>query len=240
MARGPFKKYKILFSTLLQSRHVISSTKSGWINEIAFEDWFFHLFLPHAQRLNSPKVLIGDNLSSHFTVRVILTCKERNIRFVPLLPNSTHLVQPLDVAFFRPMKVAWWKELKVYKDTYTQVKVVAKCDFPDLLHQALDRLDALQPQNKNAHILCNQIAINLTSWFWKASIFPFNLHVVYRELPDYVAFSDIASSDIDDLQPASSTCPYGVSGSLEELKRACKVIHNTEIQLCFKDNNLNR
>nr|XP_023018090.1 jerky protein homolog-like [Leptinotarsa decemlineata] len=75
-------------------------TLSGRFDSTIFEDWFYSIALPHFKKLDGDKVLIGDNLSSHVTVGIIRECKNNNIRFVLLPPNSTHLLQPLDVAFF--------------------------------------------------------------------------------------------------------------------------------------------
>ncbi|KAK6167093.1 hypothetical protein SNE40_021197 [Patella caerulea] len=79
-------------------------SKSGWFEARTFSDWFFTTFLPHAKRLAGKTVLIGDNLSSHFTSEILKSCEENNIAFVCLPPNSTHICQPLDVSFFAPMK----------------------------------------------------------------------------------------------------------------------------------------
>ncbi|KAJ8912800.1 hypothetical protein NQ315_002558, partial [Exocentrus adspersus] len=54
-----------------------------------FEDWFFKIALLYFRRIDGPKVLIGDNLSSHLSVQVINACREHNIRFILLPPNST-------------------------------------------------------------------------------------------------------------------------------------------------------
>ncbi|CAH2088822.1 unnamed protein product [Euphydryas editha] len=65
---------------------------------------------PHNARYNrsSPswfddakKLLKGDNLSSHLSIDVIKLCQEKDIHFIFLPKNSTHLTQPLDVAAFR-------------------------------------------------------------------------------------------------------------------------------------------
>jgi len=84
-----------------------SNTPSGWFDGLTFEEWFISLMLPRLKKLDGKKVLIGDNLSSHISVKVFEECQENNIAFVCFPPNSTHLTQPLDVAFFRPMKCAW-------------------------------------------------------------------------------------------------------------------------------------
>lgn len=68
-------------------------SKSGWFDGVIFEDWFNSIALKYFQKYekDAPKVLIGDNLGSHLSIKVINLCKENNIRFVLLPPNSTHV-----------------------------------------------------------------------------------------------------------------------------------------------------
>lgn len=82
-------------------------SKSGWFDGVTFEDWFRETALPYLRRLEGPKALIGDNLSSHFAPEVLRLCEQHDIRFICLPPNAIHLCQPLDVAFFRPLTTAW-------------------------------------------------------------------------------------------------------------------------------------
>ena len=86
-----------------------SCSSSGWFEATHFEEWFFSLALPYIRKLKTDKkvVLIGDNLSSHFSVRILQTCLDNNILFKCLPPHSTHICQPLDVALFAPMKKHW-------------------------------------------------------------------------------------------------------------------------------------
>ena len=91
-------------------------TKSGWFDALTFEDWFITLVVPALKKLVGRKVIIGDNLVTHLSVKVLKLCEENNIGFIALPPNSTHLTQPLDVAFFRPMKIAWRKQLSCWKE----------------------------------------------------------------------------------------------------------------------------
>lgn len=76
-------------------------------------------------------------------------CQEKDIHFICLPPNSTHLTQPLDVAFFCPMKVEWRKVLIDWKATpegmsYT---VLPKQFFPSLLKRVLENLEPNFKQN---------------------------------------------------------------------------------------------
>ena len=47
-------------------------------------------------------------------------------------PHVTHLIQPLDVSVFGPVKNEWRKILKMYQ-IETHASVITKEDFPSLL-----------------------------------------------------------------------------------------------------------
>ena len=47
-----------------------------------FEDFFFKSLLPRLRELPGKKVLISDNLSSHLSMEVIVTCRRENIDLV--------------------------------------------------------------------------------------------------------------------------------------------------------------
>ena len=79
-------------------------SRSDWFDTCCFVDWFELHFLPEVKTLSGKKMLIGDNLSSHFHPRVLTLAQEHDIEFVCLPPNSTHFLQPLDVAFFGTLK----------------------------------------------------------------------------------------------------------------------------------------
>ena len=73
---------------------IYDCTTSGWFDSVTFEKWFFKKILPNACALNGPVALIGDNLGSHFSKAVVDACLQNNM-FITLVPNSTHLTQPL-------------------------------------------------------------------------------------------------------------------------------------------------
>ena len=92
--------------------HDITQSKSGWSDATCFADCFFTTIVPYYRKLDAesgqcePRVLVGDNLSSHLSPKVLQMCQELKIRFCFLPKNSTHLTQPLDVVFFKPTKTA--------------------------------------------------------------------------------------------------------------------------------------
>jgi len=105
---GP-KRYPLCTDICCRFGSSYNRTKHGWIDAPIFVDWF--------------KVIIGDNLSSHFNTDVIQLCEENDIHFVCLPKSSIHLCQPLDVGFFRPLKEVWRNKLTQYKTSHSNCKV---------------------------------------------------------------------------------------------------------------------
>lgn len=103
----------------------LNVSKSGWVDLEVFEDWFMQHLLPTLRHLPGKKVILGDNLAAHLSLKVLRVCKENNISFVFLIPNSTHLLQPLDVCFFAPLKSHWRAILKEWRDTPLGRKMVS-------------------------------------------------------------------------------------------------------------------
>ena len=146
-------------------------TKSGWFDGVTFEDYFKKIILPYCRRLSVKKVLIGDNLSSHLSPEVVRLCEENNILFKFLVPNATHLLQPLDVAFFAPFKRKWGEILDKWKmGPGRNLSAVEKTQFPKLLNTLLRSIEANAPAN-------------LRAGFEKCGIYPFKPEIVLACLP---------------------------------------------------------
>lgn len=113
---------------------------SGWFDGPTFEDWFRTIALPKLKKKPGVKVMLGDNLSSHFSPEVIRLCKQHNIKFVCLPPNSTDVLQPLDKAFFAPVKRIWRALISAYKTDHPKESSVKKDKFPQLLSRLWDEV----------------------------------------------------------------------------------------------------
>jgi len=119
-------------------------TKSGWFDAVCFQDWFDRIAVPWAKELTGRKILIGDNLSSHIQIEVVRQCLRNDIRLVFLPPNSTHITQPLDVGFFRPLKQHWRQIITEYKTQNPRNSTVNKSSFPLLLKLLMQKISKNQ------------------------------------------------------------------------------------------------
>ena len=83
------------------------ASKTGWINESLFCQWFQH-FLKHAKPSpsDSPTLLILDGHSSHVkNLEVIEQARKIGVIILSLPSHCTHRMQPLDVSFFKSLNV---------------------------------------------------------------------------------------------------------------------------------------
>lgn len=112
-------------------------------------------------------VVFFDNVSSHLDPHVISMCQEHQIKFVFLPVNSFHLTQPLEVAFFRPVKSIWRKLIRQWKMTTNgqRCATLLKREFPHLLKRLYD-YTLVKTEN------------NLKSRFRKCGILPTDVQVL--------------------------------------------------------------
>ena len=88
-------------------------SSNGWINTQLFYGWLTNHFAKKV--LVRPVVLLVDGHTSHINVEVSKFCLENQILLYCLPSHSSHLLQPLDVGFFRSLKAAWGKECSNYR-----------------------------------------------------------------------------------------------------------------------------
>ena len=114
-------------------------SESGWMDASNFLSWFEKLFLPSVSHLteSAPVLLFLDGHHSHISVELIKKARDSNILILCLPPNTTHLLQPLDVGVFPPVKAAWRAILKKY-NLESRGARVSKEVFPSLIAKLWD------------------------------------------------------------------------------------------------------
>ena len=113
---------------------------SGWMERANFLDWFKKLFLPAIQHLGSTPgvVLFVDGHHSHLSLDLLELAKKSGVHLVCFPPHLTHILQPLDVTVYHPLKQAWAIVLKDFK-LETMAENVTKIVFPSLINKLWDR-----------------------------------------------------------------------------------------------------
>lgn len=99
-----------------------------------------------------PIVLVIDGYSAHKSTELFLWCKEHDIILLLLYPNSTHILQVLDIGIFGPLKMK-------YSDLYEDWKVL----HPNNNFTELEFIKVLKATNDV--VLKSETIINV----WRAS-----------------------------------------------------------------------
>ena len=95
----------------------IALTETGWSNKTVFKTYLQDHFLKYAQagiNVDDHILLIYDGHASHVSLDVIEWAKEKKIILFVLPPNTSHMLQPLDVGCFGPFKSAYYSECSLW------------------------------------------------------------------------------------------------------------------------------
>jgi hypothetical protein len=117
----------------------IGRSDSGWINGEVFFEYFannFYRWLKD-QKVVFPIIMFLDGHKSHMTYYLSKFCSDHNIILISLPPNCTHILQPLDVALFKPLKSGWLKAVHQWRMTNEGEKL-SKYNFAPMLEKVLE------------------------------------------------------------------------------------------------------
>ncbi|KAL2885580.1 hypothetical protein HOO65_070042 [Ceratocystis lukuohia] len=113
----------------------IATTHSGWTDNETGLEWLRH-FDRHTKARSSGRyrLLIFDGHESHHSVDFEKHCKDNNIITLCLPHHSSHILQPLDIGCFGPLKKAYGKEIEHL--IRCSIPHVSKTDFFAAFHAA--------------------------------------------------------------------------------------------------------
>ena len=83
---------------------------------------------------NCPVILFVNEHHSHINLELITVTREYKVNNMCLPPNLTHMLQPIDVGVFHPLKQCYYNILKEYR-MQTMAENVTKNIFPSLIKQ---------------------------------------------------------------------------------------------------------
>ena len=132
----------------------VKFSKSGWMNSVVFEEWFEHHFIPYvdqnvrAEDVTKKVVLFLDGHLSHETLYTIEVAVRHHINIVCLPPQTTHVLQPLDISFFKSLKARWDKVNETFCRKH-HGNFVKKGNFMRIFQEAWDHCSSNIEMVKN-------------------------------------------------------------------------------------------
>ncbi|RFN43212.1 tigger transposable element-derived protein 6, partial [Fusarium flagelliforme] len=114
---------------------VIALSENGWTNNNLGLEWLKHFDRATAKRTNSRyRLLILDGHESHHSVEFEGYCKENKIITLCMPAHASHLLQPLDVGCFGPLKKAYGREIEHLIRCF--ISHITKTEFLPAFHAA--------------------------------------------------------------------------------------------------------
>ena len=106
-----FKGKTLQTSWFLQEKipdWLYTASENGWTSNAICVRWLEQVFIPEtATSPPRPRLLLLDGHGSHATTEFMWKCFQNNIFLYYLIPHSSHVLQPLDLACFSPLKSAY-------------------------------------------------------------------------------------------------------------------------------------
>lgn len=128
-ASGHFNKPFVIFPGKKLPKYNLSGVKesdfdagytlNGWISSDSFLRWLTNLFYASVHdEIQFPIIIFLDGHTSHINISVSDFCTDKGIILYCLPPYASHVLQPLDVSVFGPLKKLWNKSINEFKIKY--------------------------------------------------------------------------------------------------------------------------
>lgn len=87
-----------------------TTSENGWTSNAIALEWLTKVFIP-STTTTAPRLLVVDGHGSHETDDFMWHCYINNIHLLFLPAHASHVLQPLDVAVFSPLKAAYRRQI---------------------------------------------------------------------------------------------------------------------------------
>ena len=117
---------------------MIAVSDNGWTNNKLGVEWLKHFDAHTKTRTKGThRLLILDGHESHNSMEFQAYCQENNIYTLRMPAHSSHLLQPLDVGCFSPLKRAYSREIESL--IRHQINHITKLEFLPAVKAAYDQ-----------------------------------------------------------------------------------------------------
>lgn len=136
----------------------VGRSENGWMTGETFYEYVANIFHPWlvTNKIEMPVILFVDGHTSHLTMAVSEFCGKNEIVLISFIANATHILQPLDVAVFRPLKMEWKKSIHTWR-MKNNGKKLARDDFAPILQITMDKMKNFPDIIKNGFRTCGLV-----------------------------------------------------------------------------------
>lgn len=176
----------------------IAYTKKGWMDATTFQKFLDHFHLYAGT--DRPVVLLIDSVSSHISMSAFELASQRGIELYRIVPNATHLMQPLDVGVFGPLKQRWHQVVRTHTRNSPGTPI-SKENFAEKLKEAF---------------LLFYKPLTVTTAFRSSGIYPVDGTVITKQhVKPGITFSSVESVTVEsksytECSPDESTAKSGI------------------------------
>ena len=104
------------FTNVNPEDYDIGNSPNGWMTADVFFTWISSIFFPAVKdKLPFPIFVFLDGHISHINLAVSDFCRDNNIIIYCFPAHASHIMQPLDIAVFGPLKKVWNKAIDAHK-----------------------------------------------------------------------------------------------------------------------------
>ena len=156
------------------------------------------------------RLLVCDGHDSHISAEFVRYCYEHDIALLLLLPHSSHLIQPLDVGVFSPLKAA------------------IRSTLSTIFRTGILRLQ--KPEWIQSYIKAREKAMtrrNIESGWRGAGLWPINPQRIINQLPEETTTPPPSSYESNDAELLTSSPPDGYTLQLSNASLNAKIAATT-------------
>lgn len=192
----------------------VTISDTGYINSDLFVVWLRH-FIDAVKPSSDKKVLLLlDGHTTHSrNLEALELCRERNVIIVQLPAHTTHRLQPLDVAFFKPLGVYYIQAIEKWLRTNVGC-TVGQYQISQLLGEAYGRAATIE---------------TAISCFRNSGIWPVNRNIFQDH--HFAAADALTPVEVSEKDSESDSGPYsGESDDEAEAARKRQNIRRPEME----------
>lgn len=177
------------------------TSDSGFINTDLYLNWLGHFKDYVSPSVNNPVLLIVDNHSSHISLQASLFCRQHGIVVLTLPPHSSHKMQPLDRAFYSPLKGQYAVECDRWMASHPG-RAITQYQIATIFEKAFKKIANVG---------------NATSGFQVTGICPFNDELFTEADFAPASVTDMFVTSTEQPEPTSVNLPQTTRSSQEDL-----------------------